>query len=116
MIIALKKVMENAGISAPELSEKTGLTKTQIWNYQSGRNDPDPEALCLMADALNCSLDMLIRGKEKDRSEERSMETAVKRLEQYSLAELKEMSALAQYLLYRKEREQVEGQGSADKQ
>lgn len=61
MIIALKKIMEEKKITAPELAEKTGLTKAQIWNYQSGRNDPDTETLCVLADALDVSLDMLVR-------------------------------------------------------
>lgn len=114
MVIALKKIMDEKKITVPELVEKTGLTKNMIWAYQSGRNNPDPETLCALADALDVSLDMLIRGKEKDRSEERSMESAIKRYENYSLSDLSELGALIQYLRYRKERERQQEQASSD--
>lgn len=77
MIIALKKIMDEKKITVPELVEKTGLTKNMIWAYQSGRNNPDPETLCALADMLDVSLDMLIRGKEKDRHEGRSLKEMV---------------------------------------
>lgn len=77
MIIALKKIMDEKKITVPELVEKTGLTKNMIWAYQSGRNNPDPETLCALADILDVSLDMLIRGKEKDRPEGRSLKEMV---------------------------------------
>ena len=110
MIIALKKIMDEKNITAPELAEKTGFTKNMIWAYQSGRSNPDPEQLCILADALDVSLDLLVRGKEKDRSEERSMEAAMARYEAYTPAELEELVALLQYLRYRKERERQQGQ------
>ena len=74
MIIALKKIMDEKSITAQELAEKTGLTKNMIWAYQSGRNKPDPETLCTLADALDVSLDILVRGKEKDRPKGRSVQ------------------------------------------
>lgn len=77
MAIALKKIMDEKKITVPELVEKTGLTKNMIWAYQSGRNNPDPETLCALADILDVSLDMLIRGKEKDRPEGRSLKEMV---------------------------------------
>ena len=69
--------MDEKKITVPELVEKTGLTKNMIWAYQSGRNNPDPETLCALADILDVSLDMLIRGKEKDRPEGRSLKEMV---------------------------------------
>lgn len=115
MIIALKKTMESAGITVEELAEKTGMSKAMLWSYGSGRRQPTPEQLCIIADALEVSLDMLVRGKEKDRPEERSMDAAISRFENYSPAQLRELGSLITYLQYRKEREQSEGQASADK-
>ena len=114
MIIALKKIRDDKNVSVPELVEMTGLSKTQIWNYESGRRQPDPESLCLLADALNVSLDMLVRGKEKDHSEEWSMESAISRFDAMSPAQLRELSALIEYMRYRKERELSEDQASKD--
>lgn len=77
MIIALKKTMASKGIEVEELAEKTGLSKAMLWSYGSGRRNPTPETLCSIADALDVSLDMLIRGKEKDRPEGRSLKEMV---------------------------------------
>ena len=77
MVIALKKTMASKGIEVEELAEKTGLSKAMLWNYGSGRRNPTPETLCSIADALDVSLDMLIRGKEKDRPEGRSLKEMV---------------------------------------
>lgn len=98
MIIALKKIMEEKKITAPELAEKTGLTKAQIWNYQSGRNDPDPETLCVLADALDVSLDMLVRGKEKALSEERAKEQIMKELQNLDSKTLNQIWMVSAFL------------------
>jgi len=103
MIIALKTIREAKGIGADELAERTGLTKMKIWNYESGRNQPDPEALCLLADALDVSLDMLVRGKEKDRSEERSLEYAVNLLKRLAPEEQEFLVSIASLLQYRRQ-------------
>ena len=96
MVIALKKIMDEKGLTAIELAEKTGLTKAAVWNYSSGRNAPDPETLCLLADALGVSLDMLIRGKEKDRHEGRSMEELLQMYKSLSDEQLDYLTALMQ--------------------
>lgn len=96
MIIALKKIMEEKKITAPELAEKTGLTKAQIWNYQSGRNDPDPETLCVLADALDVSLDVLVRGKEKDRPKGRSVMELMNEYKSLSSEEINLLVAVLQ--------------------
>lgn len=114
MIIALKAIMDSKGISAQELSEITGISKIAIWNYASGRNKPDPETLCTIADALDVSLDMLVRGKEKDHSEEWSKKQALSRLESYSLEELQDMLAIYAVIADRKARGQSSGQGSSE--
>lgn len=110
MELAIKQTREAKGVSVPQLAEMTGLSKEIIWNLEAGRSKPAVEYLCMIADALDVSLDMLVRGKEKDRPEERSMEGLFNRLNSYNLQQLREMIAFAQYLQYRKEREQAEGQ------
>ena len=115
-MIYLKNVRESKHMSVDELAAKTMLSKQTIWAYERGGRNPDPTALCVLADALDCSLDMLVRGKEKDLPKGRSREDLFNRLEDYSLPELREVLAYANYLQYRKEREQTEGQGSSDTQ
>ena len=73
MIIALRKIRESKGISAETLGDLVGVSKHSIWGYETGRTQPDPETLCKLADALDVSLDLLVRGKEKDRLKGRSL-------------------------------------------
>lgn len=110
MIIALKKIMEEKKITAPELAEKTGLTKAQIWNYQSGRNDPDPETLCVLADALDVSLDMLVRGKEKALSVERAKAFLIGQIKDADYDTLHQMMLLSAYWQDKKVREEHPGE------
>lgn len=114
MILNMKNVRESKGISVGELSEKLKIAKQTLWAYERGERSPTPDVLCAIADALDVSLDMLVRGKEKDRPEERSFASVSKRVENYSVAELRELGSLITYLQYRKEREQSEGQVSED--
>ena len=110
MIIALKKIMEEKKITAQELAEKTGLTKAQIWNYQSGRNDPDPETLCVLADALDVSLDMLVRGKEKALSVERAKAFLIGQIKDADYDTLHQMMLLSAYWQDKKAREEHPGE------
>ena len=113
----LRIAREKRKMSQKDLAEKIGVAPSTITNYEAGVREPSSlSMLCAIADALDCSLDMLVRGKEKDRPEERSFEELAKRLEAYSLPRLEELLALVNYLIYRKRREQAEGQGSADTQ
>ena len=96
MKIALWEVMKQKGIDVSELSEKTGLSKQMLWSYGAGRSDPKPEYLCAIADALDCSLDLLIRGKEKDRPFGRSMEEHVQKFRELSDEQLDYFTAVMQ--------------------
>ena len=73
MTIALNDILEKKKVTVDELAEKTGFTKAMLWSYGAGRRQPDPEKLCAIADALDVSLDLLVRGKEKDRPKGRSV-------------------------------------------
>lgn len=100
MELAIRKVRESLGVSVPELSEKTGITKNKIWNYESGRTVKiDLEDLCSIADALGVSLDLLVRGKEKDRPLGRSKEEMLKMYDDMSMEELSLLAALIQLSL-----------------
>ena len=96
MIIALKELRKKTGIEADELAEMTGLSKQVIWNYEAGRSNPKPEDLCAIADALDCSLDMLVRGKEKDRPFGRSIEELVQMFRELSDEQLDYFTAVMQ--------------------
>ena len=69
-MLYLKEILKEKHMTADQLAALTGLSKTQIWHYAAGRRNPDVSALVAMADALDVSLDRLIRGKEKTPSPE----------------------------------------------
>lgn len=74
----LKTIRKQKGISAEDLASRCGVSASQIWSYESGRRLPPLDVLCKIADELDVSLDLLVRGKEKDRSVERSPEALLK--------------------------------------
>ena len=73
-MIYLKKIREEKNVTANEIADALNMSRQTIWAYERGERNPDPETLCAIADLLNVSLDMLIRGKEKDRLQGRSIE------------------------------------------
>ena len=103
IVESMKTMRQAKGLSVDELAEKTGMSKNMIWSYESGRREPTASACVLIADALDCSLDMLIRGKEKDRPEERSKEGLMKLFDSMSLPELRLAQALVSMTIAYKE-------------
>lgn len=99
MKIAMKAVREQKEVSVDELAATSGISKSTIWAYEAGRRSPGPEELCAIADALDCSLDLLVRGKEKDRPEGRSREEILKMYDAMTEEELVRLSALLQAVL-----------------
>ena len=95
----LKSIRKAKNISAEELADKCGISATMIWNYESGRRSPPLDVLCKLADALDVSLDMLVRGKEKDRLEGRSLDWVFKEYKSKSLEELEYFHIMLQAVI-----------------
>lgn len=55
----LKKAMSERQMNQAELSALTGIGKSSISQYLSGKNEPKDSAIQKMADALDCSVDYL---------------------------------------------------------
>jgi len=92
----MKPLRQNKGLSVGELAEKCNVSATMIWNYESGRREPPLSVLCAIADALDVSLDVLVRGKEKDRPEERSLDAMTKHYRELSEEQLDLLIAVLQ--------------------
>lgn len=95
----LKEIRLSKGMTVEELSEATGLTRTQIWHYEAGRRDPDLESLCSLADVFDVSLDYLVRGKEKDRPGGRSLQDLISDYENLPNEVLERNIAVSQMIL-----------------
>ena len=60
----IKTIRKDRKISMETLSERTGMQIATLYNYQSGKREPDIKGLIMIADALGCTVDELIREKE----------------------------------------------------
>lgn len=114
MLEEMRKLRKAKGITAKQLGIMVGCAEVTISAYETGKREPGLDVLCAIADVLDCSLDLLVRGKEKDHSKEWSKKELLNRLEGYDLDELREMVILSSWLQFRKEREQSPGQEKED--
>lgn len=60
----LKAIMQEKGVTVTALAHNTGMAKSSISQYLSGKNTPSQERIQRMADALCCSVADLTQGKE----------------------------------------------------
>ncbi len=56
----IKERRKTLNISQLELSERTGISQSQISRYENGDNDPTGEALVALAEVLNTTTDWLL--------------------------------------------------------
>ena len=108
----LKAVRESRGFSAEELAKQSKISKSMIWAYEAGRRTPPLYAVCAMANVLDCSLDLLVYGKEKDRLRGRSKEDLMKLFDEMTEDELTLLSMLIQASLADKRLQSHLGQGN----
>ena len=65
MKIKIWEARDRAGISLRELSKRTGISNSALWNYENGRRDPGLETLEKIAKALNTSISDLYESEYK---------------------------------------------------
>ena len=63
--IRLKQAMENAGLTASELSKESNVGKSDISNYLNGKYLPKQDKCYLLAKALNVDPGWLMTGVEQ---------------------------------------------------
>ena len=60
----LKKLREEKEISFDEVSNKTGLAKSLLWRYETGKSEPGLSALITLANFFGVTLDWIAGGGE----------------------------------------------------
>lgn len=60
----IKTARTRLGITQAELASRIGIERTVLSHWENGDNDPRTADLPRIADALGCSIDELVRGKE----------------------------------------------------
>ena len=96
MLEAMRSIRKSKGMTMKELGEKVGVAEVTISFYENGKREPSLEVLCKIADVLDVSLDLLVRGKEKDRPEGRSLDSLMKEYRSKSEEELQYMMVVLQ--------------------
>lgn len=61
----LRKARKKADISQSELARKSGIHRTVVNRYESGRSTPEIENLVLLADTLDVTTDELLGRKNR---------------------------------------------------
>lgn len=88
MLDTMRQLRKEKGITMKELGEQVGVAEITISTYETGKREPSLDVLCKIADVLDVSLDMLVRGKEKDRPEGRPIGEMLKMYDKLSSEEL----------------------------
>ena len=88
MLENMRHLRKKKGMTMKELGELVGVAEITISAYETGKREPSLEILCKIADVLDVSLDMLVRGKEKDRPEGRPIGEMLKMYDKLSSEEL----------------------------
>lgn len=102
----LRPLRQEKKLTMKELGEIVGTSEAAISTYETGKREPSLDVLCALADYFDVSLDYLVRGKEKDHSEEWSKQEVLKRLGDYSLEDLQDLMIFSTFLSSRKAKEQ----------
>ena len=95
MFTRIKAEREKRGMEQKELAARIGIAVPTLGNYEAGRREPPLDVLCAVADLFDISLDLLIRGKEKDRPEGRSLEETARAFNSLSDAHLEMLAQTA---------------------
>lgn len=62
----LKEVREKRKITQEDFADRIGVNFTQIWRWESGKNDPSGEMLVRMARHLSVTVDYLLGLTDKE--------------------------------------------------
>ena len=99
MMEKMRDLRREKGLTMKELADIVGVGEAAISTYETGKREPSLGVLCAISEALGCSLDLLVTGKEKDRSEERSSDELLKEFREMPEAKLSLFIALMQAAL-----------------
>ncbi|HEK9103358.1 TPA: helix-turn-helix transcriptional regulator [Bacillus pseudomycoides] len=61
----IKRFRKSYGLTQEQMSDKTGLSRGQIKNWETDRHEPDLESLRLLASFFNTSIDTLLGFENK---------------------------------------------------
>ena len=110
----IKQFRKEKKLTTKQLGDLVGVSDGAISMYESGKRQPTIDTCVKLADVFDVSLDMLVRGKEKDHSEEWSRKMVLNRVVSADPHELELAVAILSYLRYEKSKEPTPGQEKED--
>ena len=66
MYSVFEKLLKDRGITAYKVAKDTGVTTATLSSWKTGRYEPKPEKLKIIADYFGVSVDYLMTGEEKE--------------------------------------------------
>jgi transcriptional regulator with XRE-family HTH domain len=57
----LKLLRQAQSLTQSQLAKNTGLSRQNVWDWENGKSLPTTDKLPIIADALNCTIDELVR-------------------------------------------------------
>lgn len=64
-MLRIKEMREATGLKVKDVAQKVGVPYETYRKWEKGDSNPDWENLCLIADALHCSVDALVGHEPK---------------------------------------------------
>jgi hypothetical protein len=90
--LVLRSLRQNRGLTQEELANATGINRSTLGMYESGRREPNFETLELFADFFNVNMDTLLGRDEQDPSPPSILLRAEKELPPEDLKTLEDMA------------------------
>lgn len=66
MYSVFEKLLKDRGLTAYKVAKDTGVTTATLSSWKTGRYEPKPEKLKIIADYFGVSVDYLMTGEEKE--------------------------------------------------
>ena len=95
----IKRERKKRGIQQKALAASLNIAPATLAIYENTDRDPPLETLCKIADQFGLTLDVLVRGKEKDRQQGRSVKDLVNDFDSLTDEHLEMMIEVAQAVL-----------------
>jgi transcriptional regulator with XRE-family HTH domain len=92
----IKREREKRGIYQKDLAVELNIAPATMATYENTDRDPPLDILCQIADRFDVSLDVLVRGKEKDRHNGRSVQEILDEYKSLSTEEINLLVAVLQ--------------------
>lgn len=91
----LRARRKECNLTMKQLGEMVGVSESAISQYETGKRQADFETLLKLGDALDCSVDYLLRGSISSEKEEKLIPVAGDELDELDIELLKKLRTMS---------------------